>query len=148
MVIAIAFQVLQSSGDSLAGSDNSPSHFPTIHFQRSAEVRFHPHGVDVRRHYVLSKAEVNSPICPILLTLWETSSKFGWIFNPTPPSGETFDEMKLPNMPRHFIFLSSLRVYDQVKSRPSHRWRVPVAQKGGASKRVPPVCRNGIGALS
>jgi hypothetical protein len=42
MMIAVAFQVLPSSGDRFTGGGNSLRDFPTIHFQGSAEVRFHP----------------------------------------------------------------------------------------------------------
>src|ERR1700687_30433 len=68
MMIAVAFQVLESRGDSLTCSDDSLWHFLTIHFQRSAEVRFHPRFIDVRVHNLLSRADVEWFICPLLLT--------------------------------------------------------------------------------
>src|ERR1700687_1411747 len=70
MMIAVAFQVLEPPGHSLTCSDDSLWHFLTIHFQRSAEVRFHPRSIDVRVHNLLSRADVEWFICPLLLTPW------------------------------------------------------------------------------
>jgi hypothetical protein len=58
MMIAVAFQVLQSRGYSLTCGNNSPRHFLTIHFQSGAEVRFHLFSDDVRGHDFLIRAEV------------------------------------------------------------------------------------------
>src|ERR1700686_531425 len=70
MMIAVAFQVLESPGHSLTCSDDSLWHFLTIHFQRSTEVRFHPRSIDVRVHNLLSRADVEWFICPLLLPPW------------------------------------------------------------------------------
>ena len=75
LMIAIAFQVSESFGDCITGSDESLWHFMTIHFQSSAKIRFYPTVDDLQRHDLLSRAAGDmAGLIPIAHFAWGPTS--------------------------------------------------------------------------